>query len=147
MATEMQRLRGDVSEYLLAGNATVTVRSSVTGKRYTYKLKQSKDNEMLYFIHLLRGQNNEEDYRYIGCYYKDTCVFHPCKTWRYAQYADWPSSLKAIEYTLKNMHKIPDKLLVYHEGKCCRCGRKLTTPESIMTGIGPECRRLNYGQL
>jgi hypothetical protein len=27
----------------------------------------------------------------------------------------------------------------WHEGKCCRCGRKLTVPASIASGIGPEC--------
>jgi hypothetical protein len=26
-----------------------------------------------------------------------------------------------------------------HAGKCGRCGRKLTVPQSIETGIGPEC--------
>lgn len=25
------------------------------------------------------------------------------------------------------------------EGRCCRCGRRLTHPVSILTGIGPEC--------
>lgn len=26
-----------------------------------------------------------------------------------------------------------------HAGTCCRCGRELTVPASIQTGIGPEC--------
>lgn len=141
----MQRLTGDISEYALAGNATLTVRSSVTGKRYTFKIKQSKDNESLYFIHLLRGPNNEEDYSYIGCYYSDTRIFHPCKTWKHVELRDWPSSMKAIHYTLQHLYKIPEKLQVYHEGRCGRCGRKLTTPDSILTGLGPECRRLMNG--
>jgi hypothetical protein len=28
---------------------------------------------------------------------------------------------------------------VWHEGRCGRCGRKLTVPESIESGFGPEC--------
>jgi hypothetical protein len=28
---------------------------------------------------------------------------------------------------------------VHHEGKCGRCGRKLTVPESVKSGFGPEC--------
>ena len=28
---------------------------------------------------------------------------------------------------------------IWHEGKCGRCGRKLTVPESIACGFGPEC--------
>lgn len=29
----------------------------------------------------------------------------------------------------------------WHEGVCGRCGRRLTVPESIETGFGPECRK------
>jgi hypothetical protein len=38
---------------------------------------------------------------------------------------------------------IPDTMYpdaeVMHVGKCCKCRRLLTTPESIQRGIGPEC--------
>jgi hypothetical protein len=30
---------------------------------------------------------------------------------------------------------------VWHEGKCGKCGRALTVPSSILTGIGPECSK------
>lgn len=29
----------------------------------------------------------------------------------------------------------------WHEGRCGRCGRRLTVPESIESGFGPECAR------
>ncbi len=29
-----------------------------------------------------------------------------------------------------------------HEGRCGRCGRTLTVPESVTEGIGPECRKI-----
>ena len=28
---------------------------------------------------------------------------------------------------------------VHHEGKCGKCGRPLTVPESVKTGLGPIC--------
>lgn len=31
---------------------------------------------------------------------------------------------------------------IHHAGKCGRCGRKLTTPKSIETGLGPECEKM-----
>ena len=31
---------------------------------------------------------------------------------------------------------------VWHEGKCGRCGAKLTVPESVASGFGPECVKL-----
>jgi len=30
-------------------------------------------------------------------------------------------------------------LRFYHEGRCCACGRALTTPESVQRGFGPTC--------
>jgi len=35
---------------------------------------------------------------------------------------------------------IDRQLAIYHNGKCCVCGRQLTDPESIKLGIGPTCR-------
>ena len=32
-------------------------------------------------------------------------------------------------------------LEVWHEGRCGRCNRALTVPESIASGIGPECAK------
>lgn len=34
---------------------------------------------------------------------------------------------------------------IWHEGSCGRCGRRLTVPESIQSGIGPECAKLRGG--
>jgi len=35
--------------------------------------------------------------------------------------------------------ELPDAIVFYHEGLCCRCGRRLTVPASILTGYGPDC--------
>jgi hypothetical protein len=34
---------------------------------------------------------------------------------------------------------IPGMLEIWHEGRCGRCSRKLTVPESLKSGFGPEC--------
>jgi hypothetical protein len=34
---------------------------------------------------------------------------------------------------------MPDGVVIWHEGRCGRCGRRLTVPESIESGYGPEC--------
>jgi hypothetical protein len=36
---------------------------------------------------------------------------------------------------------LTDKVEVRHAGKCGHCGRKLTVPESVDTGIGPDCAK------
>jgi hypothetical protein len=33
----------------------------------------------------------------------------------------------------------PEGYLAKHAGKCGRCGKMLTTPDSLERGIGPEC--------
>jgi hypothetical protein len=37
-------------------------------------------------------------------------------------------------------------LEVWHEGRCGACGRRLTVPESIERGLGPECYGRRNGQ-
>lgn len=128
-----------IKPFALAGNATITLQSGKSGNHYTYKITKHKDNDNLFFVKLLHGPDNEEDYQYIGCYYSDTEYFNPCKTWKERLSFTWPPALRAIKYFFEKIDCVPDNLIVYHEGRCGRCGRKLTTPESIERGLGPEC--------
>lgn len=133
-----------IPAYTLAGNATITLQSGATGQHFTYKIKKHKDKDCLYFINLLHGPDNENDYQYIGCYYSDTEYFHPAQPWKDRIKMAWPKSLRAISFFFEKLHNVPANLHVYHEGRCGRCGRKLTTPESIIRGLGPEC--MHYGR-
>jgi hypothetical protein len=47
-------------------------------------------------------------------------------------------SVKAFRFFFES-NRLHPELVVRHEGKCGRCGRTLTVPESIDRGIGPEC--------
>ena len=132
-----------VKDFAFAGNATITLQSGTTGKHYTYKIKKCKDSDNLYFIHLLHGPDNEEDYHYIGAYYKDSGYFHTAKQYQFTPRQAYPPALRAMDYFLFKIDNLPSNLYVYHEGRCGRCGRKLTTPESIERGLGPECYKEN----
>jgi hypothetical protein len=51
-------------------------------------------------------------------------------------------SAQGFAWLWRNLHdnnKLNEQVEIHHEGKCCRCGRKLTVPRSIELGIGPEC--------
>ena len=129
----------DALRFIFGGNATFTIRSAKTGTRYTYKIRQ-KEIGKPFFASVLSGQNNESDFSYIG--------FIPAAT-RDVLVAgnkgkpDAPS-FKALAWTVSQLTtkaRIPEHLEVFHEGRCCACGRKLTTPESILSGIGPECAK------
>lgn len=44
--------------------------------------------------------------------------------------------------TLTNGRDFPAGFEFWHEGRCARCSRRLTVPESISSGFGPECIKL-----
>lgn len=138
----MERLNtSQIKDFVLGGNAIITIESGVTGKHFTYKIQQSNRDNNLYFIKNLRGSDNESDYTYIGCYFADTKTFVVEKKYKDTEVYGWPKSIQAIRYLMNRLDNVPEKLIVYHNGRCCRCGRTLTTPESIKKGIGPECER------
>ena len=129
----------DAAQYATAGNATITLSSRKTGARYTYKIQAPKDkkNKNILFVKLLTGQDNENDYEYLGMIRNDE--FGLTKASKLT--AD-TAPVKAMRYFVKHVflnHAIPTDLEIRHEGSCGRCGRTLTVPESLDRGIGPEC--------
>lgn len=128
----------NVAKLTLAGNSTITLCSEKTGNHYTYKVKKAEDNN-LWFVSLLTGRNNDSDYNYIGIYTKERGFTTTAKT----RLSKGCTPIQAVDYFFKRINNIPNQLKVFHEGKCCRCGRTLTTPESIAAGIGPECAKMN----
>ena len=50
-----------------------------------------------------------------------------------------PGLKRVRRSTQINQGRMPLTLTVFHDGKCGRCGRKLTVPESIQSGLGPVC--------
>lgn len=131
-------IKEQVPAFVLAGNATITLQSGATGRHFTYRIKKYKDQNV-YFIRTLRGPDNENDYTYIAAYYPARNRLHISKQWYGMPEDTWPPSVRAINYLFEHLHDKPERLHVFHEGRCGRCGRLLTTPESIQSGYGPEC--------
>jgi hypothetical protein len=123
---------------IFLGKAIITFQSP-TGKHFTYKIKKSKDNSNLFFISTLTGPDNWSNYSYIGIvtFNNGSTSF---KTTARSKLSPTAPSVVAFGWTLR--HLLSNDLQgvkIFHEGKCLRCGRKLTVPESIKNGIGPEC--------
>jgi hypothetical protein len=55
----------EAAAFILAGNATFTVQSSATQTRFTYRVRQP-DPTGPHFVALLNGQDNENDYVFLG---------------------------------------------------------------------------------
>lgn len=126
--------RSKISTFLLSGNAIATVANVKSGNRFTYRVRQCKNDAALAFVQVLSGPDNTSDYAYLG-------------TIRAGQYAhgtksrisDDAPSAKAFAWLWEHKTALPACVEVYHEGRCGRCGRVLTVPESVMSGYGPEC--------
>ena len=129
-------------KFILAGNSTFTVVSKETGKRYTFKIRAKKDGSIL-FVSYLFNQDNGKDYKFLGTIFKDSNPT-PYRYFPSKKKTD-PKSVvnRTFEYVydaiMNQKQSKFDKIEFWHEGKCGRCGRKLTVPESIEIGLGPYC--------
>lgn len=129
-----------IKSFILGGNSTFTIQSKKTNTRFTFKVSQP-DKTSPHFVSVLTGSDNNSDYSYLGTIFdKQNFV----KT-RKSRFSNGAPCYLAFSWLWNELNKGNEKLEqidFWHEGKCCRCGRKLTTPESIEAGIGPICAGL-----
>jgi len=125
--------------FLLGGNATVTLVSTKTGTRFTYKVRAADDGKV-FFVSLLSGPDNEGDYKYFGRIAGDR-FWQGRKNPKPGDIGPDAPSMRAFDWMWTHLLRdaIPGMLEVWHEGRCGRCARKLIVPSSIASGFGPEC--------
>jgi hypothetical protein len=122
-------------------NGFYTIHSRATGEHRTFRLHtQADDAEFAAgkrILGLLTGSDNENDYT--GFAFVDD---QGVRVWSkkrgdglWEQYAEMLWSL-ALDAGFSPWAKNYSLML---DGRCGRCNRRLTTPESIRTGIGPIC--------
>ena len=118
--------------FILAGNATVTFLNTQSKNRFTFKVSKPKDSDV-HFVSVLTGPDN---YTFLGSIFNNN--FKSSKKSTIQESAQSFQVFKFVFDRLKTKN-LPDVIEIYHEGKCGRCGRALTVPESIVSGFGPEC--------
>jgi len=129
----------DAIKFILAGNSTFTCLNTKTSNRFTYKVKLSKTStpeNPLFFVKVL---TNPETYQFIGSIFKDRFKYS-----QKSKISNEAQSVIVFQYILSKLllGKLDSCVEIYHEGKCGKCGRQLTVPESIEMGIGPECFKM-----
>lgn len=139
----MFQTAAEIENYATAGKAVITVESEKTGTHFTYQIHQAKNarNRPVFFVSVLTGSNNETDYSYIGVIESQFG-----NKFRQTAKSRLPADAPAVRGFVWVWAKIvagelPSGALIRHEGSCGRCGRTLTTPASLDSGIGPECAR------
>jgi hypothetical protein len=146
MTTSHFKSAADALTFIGGGNATFTITSGRTAKHFTFKAKGIKDNPTgPIFVKVLNGPDNswDGDWSFLGSLFADTegkRIFHLVAGRK--GNANAPS-FKALSWLLGNLDRdvFPADVVIQHEGSCCRCGRKLTHPDSITSGVGPECKK------
>lgn len=149
----------DLLRFVLAGRAVFTIENPATGGRFTYRVRaksrtapgptrEGGSGDPLWFVAVLTGPDNTRDYSYLGILAPDRDPYlrgtpsRPVFRWtaRSAIARDAPSVV-AFAWFWRRLRAGRDLagVRVCHEGRCGRCGRALTVPESVESGLGPEC--------
>jgi Family of unknown function (DUF6011) len=139
----------EIRRYVLGGNSAFTI-VKPDGDRYTYRVRSNKidrdanwsaknQDRSLFFVSVLSGPDN---YTYLGVLRLDAINGE----YLFRRTAKSPSGSTPSGMLFDKLWislEIQCRMLLghafWHEGSCCVCGRKLTVPESIANGIGPEC--------
>ena len=126
----------DVIRFMFAGKSVVTFLNTKTENKFTYKVSKSEDGK-LFFVNVLSDTiDGDKIYSYMGII-ADGVYRHGKKS----KLRTDSQAAKVFSYVLERLNAgtLQDVIEVWHEGKCGKCGRPLTTPDSIETGIGPSC--------
>lgn len=134
-----------VEKFMFAGNSIFTVRNRETQVRFTYRIKKCKDDKNVFFVGVLDSPDNVFGYSFIGTvfFYEN---FGRSEKFQFkrsikSKYGEGDLRILAFNWVfnhLSALSKFP-QIEFFHAGRCCRCGRTLTVPESILSGVGPEC--------
>lgn len=132
-------------KFLLAGRAVFTV-SNPAGDHYTFKVrrvesewpKYSGKMTTTYFVNV-KTAKTDHPYGYIGILdAKKGTIKCTAKSEFLPGTKEYSVAAWACQAVV-NAKMIPDGYHIEHAGRCGKCGRQLTDPESIQRGIGPEC--------
>lgn len=146
-----------IRRFILGGIAIFTLLSKKSGERKTFRVRKAEDVDGSgrphgYYVDLLTGPNNTEDYRYL-CFMWITASAN-CETELHVKLnkQKWgEEAFLVFEWLAKRINAVcifkridaqksfEAQSEFFHEGRCGVCGRTLTTPESIELGIGPIC--------
>jgi hypothetical protein len=139
-----------IKRFVLAGDAIFTLVSQRSGERFTYRVTRApvRDGEdeaqaagRPWFVKVLTGPENTSCYQFVGCIWVGGNGRPKYTHGRRSRITRQAKSVVAFEWFIGRIAGgvLPTVVEFWHEGRCGRCGRTLTVPESIAYGIGPVC--------
>lgn len=140
-------------DFVLAGDAVFTIEVPAEFQKgdvkpwYTYRVQRKEADGQYpeaFFVKLLTGPENTRDFTYLG---KLDPYTSETKVTARSQFAQDSFPVRLLNRLLARVwscdHDAYRKhgFKLHHEGRCGRCGRRLTVPSSVESGIGPECEK------
>jgi hypothetical protein len=114
-------------------NGIITIKSRTTGEHRTLRIHtQPKDAKFAAGERVVEILSGPDDYRGFAFVKSDGSVIL-WKKYRDSDFYVW------IARFLRHPERFLNRVEINFEGKCRRCNRDLTTPESVASGIGPTC--------
>jgi len=121
-------------------NGKITVENTVRGTHRTFRIRTQKEDDKFApgerILSLLVGPDNSSDYLQIAFVKDDGSV----RLWRKYRTPQYEALVKVLQ---RPDHYRSLGCRYHYEGRCRRCNRTLTTPESVKSGIGPVCAGRN----
>ncbi len=131
------------ASFFRGGNALFTVKNN-KGQHFTFKVRQPKSEAgqpaKPYFVNLVGGTGTNGDRLYMGILTDNNRV----ALTKASKVGAQDLSVKVVEWAIGAVvygKAIPAGYAIQHEGRCCCCGKTLTQPASISSGVGPECAK------
>lgn len=144
-------------QLLTAGRAVLTIRSKRTQARFTFRFRRPDAepgrrrpiwvSRLGHPPHLPTTDGPQAEYVKLWSFL-GTIWPEEGRVWHFNPSAKSPvpvddQSMVAAAWIARMLPFAVDHLMEeatwWHEGRCGRCGRRLTVPESIESGFGPEC--------
>lgn len=125
-----------IKQYIMGGKGILTLESP-SGKHHTYYFKKPRNEDCF-----------PKDVIFVYCLHEGSELFYvgmieqgKFRLTQSSRFLFDSEIVKGAKYIMKMASSCNDgrPMKLYHEGMCCRCGRRLTNPDSIKRGIGRKC--------
>lgn len=131
--------------YALSGRAIFTLVGRES--RFTYQVVAApalpNATALMWFVSVLVGPDNGTDYQYLGTIAVGVGEDIERATYRHGRKSKIGKDARsnvAFAWCWERLDELDRHgVEFWHAGKCGRCGKRLTDPESISTGLGPVC--------
>lgn len=126
-----------IERYITSGKVTAIL-VSASGSHYSFHINEWKKVPGMFFVEY-KGETTQK----VG-YFKRRREDNHWELTVKGELGITDKPVLAFSHMLDCInYKRPSEILeVWHNGSCGRCHRKLTDPDSIETGFGPECLKI-----